>query len=219
MQSVHFSLFFLRSFLRRVHVNYYFTSTIYKKTVERLSATPPTTTATTQRKKVTRIVQSIVSCLSAHCSERCCCIFNVFRELRYEHTDRHSRAERELKLQAASCRNLFRWTCEIAKWSGLKWDEVTFEVKILIYGQFQNSGLPYIFPSSSSFRAAILLPMMMTTIIILFVYIFWKWEKRKRERWQWTRIWNGNGLCHTELLVVALPNHRIHRRRRRCCLR
>ena len=32
---------------------------------------------------------------------------------------------------------------------------MTFEVKILIYGQFQNSGLPYIFPSSTSFRAKI----------------------------------------------------------------
>jgi hypothetical protein len=32
-------------------------------------------------------------------------------------------------------------------------------------------------------------------------------------------IRNGNGLCHTELVVVALPNHRIHRRRQRCCLR
>lgn len=166
-------------------------------------------------------MQSIVSCLSAHCSERCCCIFNVFHGLRYEHTDRHTTTsesdERELKMQAASCRNLFRWTCEIAKWSGLKWDEVTFEVKILIYGQFQNSGLPYIFPSSTSFRAKILCMMMTTMVDDHFICVLkWREEKNKGDDNE-PEIRNGHSLCHTELLVAALlSNHRIHRRR---CLR
>lgn len=195
-----FSLFFhhFTSFLHQIHVNYYFTSTtIYMRIYSKQQASSRTKSSKwelrIEKKKSnekTRIVQSIVSCLSAHtaCSKRerdAVAFLTSFTDLRYEHwTHRqtHNASEmRELKMQAASCRNLFRWTCEIANWNGggLKWDEVTFEVKILIYGQFQNSGLPsYIFPSSTSFRAGIreILWMMMiisfVLLLMLKIYIY-----------------------------------------------
>lgn len=189
MQSVHYSLFsfVVVSILHQIHVNYYFTSTFCDS---REAYTGTTRRKIRKSNEKTRIVQSIASCLSLH-TERCCCIFNVFRA-RYEHTQAAAACGCPHKRVNLNCSKLQKlvWVDvrdrEVE--CGLKWDEVTFEVKILIYGQFENSGLPlcpfpHQEPRTSFWRAHISLT--------------FHGDHQRGEWWQWTRI---NILCHNKPL-------------------
>lgn len=113
-------------------------------------------------------------------------------------------------MQAASCRNLFRWTCEIAEWNGLKWDEVTFEVKFLFMVNFRIQVYHTFFPHHHHLEHK-------------YIYLWWRRssssflfhlcmkeykkkyceEKGRNDNEPEYKIENGHSLCHTELLVAA----------------
>lgn len=184
MQSVHYFPLALLvvSFLHQIHVNYYFTSTFddNEKKKENCSR---------KSNEKTRIVQSIASCLSAHAHSRDAVAFltSLEREI-WTHTQMKS-----IAAEAQQRTSIGEWT-EIAEQvaetcfclggrdardrevecGGLKWDEVTFEVKILIYGQFENSGL--------------LLSVFNNIIWSLWTFDGNHHKKGDSEWWQWTRI-------------------------------
>lgn len=130
MQSVQCSLsplLFLsfclsHSFLHQIHVNYYFTSTTY------MDGRQGNSRGWERRKKSNekRGLCSQSFHVYLHTAQRDAVAFLTSFTVCDMNTQTDTNDERELKMQAASCRNLFRWTCEIAKmeWIEVRWGDI-----------------------------------------------------------------------------------------------
>lgn len=160
-------------------------------------------------------------------AQRCCCIFNVFHGLRYEHTHTHMRGNWKCKQQVAeTCLGGRAMRDREMEWIEVRWGDIRGKNSYLwSISDFRFTTIHFSIINSTSFRAAAAAAEFEEKYIVddYFICVFKKNETKKGDEPEYEMV----TVCVT---LSWVPLRRSHRRRssfqsqnssswrRRCCL-